>query len=336
MNIIYICPTPKEASGGVSEIYRHISAISGIVDGVYIYHPKGKSGWLPSLPGRCIEGAFSVNQADFFIIPDIWARKYGPRIQRFGARFGILVQGGFLIDGGKDDAVLIDVYKSADLIISASESIDQFIRCAFPWTPTDRIVRVSPFVSSSFTVGEKKKIIAYMPRRNRLDSDKVSLYLSRRLPPEWKIERIDGVGLRDVAKVLGEASIFLAFSEREGFGLPPLEAHFAGCKVIGYHAQGGREYFTPPDFDVVDVGNVPLFCDVVLKRVAEMDAGLFDWSAHFDSTRALRDRYQSKEVEMKEMQNLLALAKSGAHSGYPTGGYRSIRSVLRKPLLSKW
>jgi glycosyltransferase involved in cell wall biosynthesis len=39
--------------------------------------------------------------------------------------------------------------------------------------------------------------------------------------------------------------IFLSFSEREGFGLPPAEAMASGCFVVGFTGMGGRDYFDP-------------------------------------------------------------------------------------------
>lgn len=334
MKIIYVCPTPSEASGGVAEIYRHVAAMNAAGSTACIYHPKGMSRWLSGLVGPRIDGSFMVRKEDFFVIPDIWVRKYGPRIKRFGGRYCVLVQGGFLIDGGEDDSVLVDVYRSAEFVISASESIDQFLRCAFPWLGTEKIVRVSPFVSKEFSVGKKERLITYMPRRNCLDANKVCLYLGRRLPPDWSIYPIHDMGVSDVAALLARASIFMAFSEREGFGLPPLEAFFSGCKVIGYHAQGGREFFAPPAFDLVDTGNLPFFCDSILNRVSEMDAGEFDWSTHWASIEPLRLRYQSKEVECYQVDEILRRARRKLQQA--DVGEKSIRSVLRKPILGNW
>ena len=41
------------------------------------------------------------------------------------------------------------------------------------------------------------------------------------------------------------ATIFLTFSNQEGFGLPPVEAMACGCLVVGYHGHGGKEFLKP-------------------------------------------------------------------------------------------
>ena len=53
---------------------------------------------------------------------------------------------------------------------------------------------------------------------------------------------IDGLPQEQVAKVLQESLVFLAFGHPEGFGLPIAEAAACGCYVIGYSERlGGGE-----------------------------------------------------------------------------------------------
>ena len=53
-----------------------------------------------------------------------------------------------------------------------------------------------------------------------------------------------------------ESILFLSFNHREGFGLPPAEAMACGCYVIGYHGQGGKEYFKHDFSSVIEDGNI--------------------------------------------------------------------------------
>lgn len=91
----------------------------------------------------------------------------------------------------------------------------------------------------------KKLQIAYMPRKRRAESDMVIAGLKMR-PALLGIPIIPIEGMSDEARnrILSESLIFLSFSEKEGFGLPPAEAMASGSIVIGYTGVGGNEYFT--------------------------------------------------------------------------------------------
>jgi hypothetical protein len=53
---------------------------------------------------------------------------------------------------------------------------------------------------------------------------------------------IDGLSERAVAAALKASDVFVAVSESEAFGLPPLEAMCAGCCVVGFPGDGGAEF----------------------------------------------------------------------------------------------
>lgn len=91
----------------------------------------------------------------------------------------------------------------------------------------------------------KKRQIAYMPRK-RLDEVEIIVGHLANLPElaGWSLVEIKNLNSEKRDEILSESLIFLAFSHREGFGLPPAEAMAAGAIVIGFTGVGGDEYFT--------------------------------------------------------------------------------------------
>jgi hypothetical protein len=105
---------------------------------------------------------------------------------------------------------------------------------------------------------KKRRRIAYMPRK-RPHEAAFAAKLLRDAPEAAGFEITELARMDDsaLAEALGETLLFLSFSDREGFGLPPAEALLCGCLVVGYDGIGGREYFdldaarAVPDSDVV-------------------------------------------------------------------------------------
>jgi uncharacterized protein YndB with AHSA1/START domain len=93
------------------------------------------------------------------------------------------------------------------------------------------------------------------------------------LPANWQIQAIDGMTETQVADVLSHSQIFLAFSGLEGLPLPPVEAALSGNRVVGYHGQGGREYWDPALFREVEPGNLIGFAQAVLEEVESIERG---------------------------------------------------------------
>jgi glycosyltransferase involved in cell wall biosynthesis len=110
----------------------------------------------------------------------------------------------------------------------------------------------------------KRRRIAYMPRRRADEAAQVlGLLELRGVLRGWEVIAIDRQSEVEVAESLRSSQIFLSFSQREGFGLPPLEALACGCLVIGYHGFGGREFFRPPFGIAIEDGDVVAFARAV-------------------------------------------------------------------------
>ncbi len=111
--------------------------------------------------------------------------------------------------------------------------------------PDLKLVSATLFIEEIFKFHrQKKKQIAYMPRRNSNDAVVLlNMLRFRGLAEDVAIIPIDNMTQREVAAVLAESLIFWSFSHREGFGLPAAEAMASGCMVIGYSGNGGDEFF---------------------------------------------------------------------------------------------
>ncbi|MCP9891970.1 glycosyltransferase family 4 protein [Cyanobium sp. Aljojuca 7D2] len=90
--------------------------------------------------------------------------------------------------------------------------------------------------------GPKRKQIAYMPRKNGMDAAVVEALLRAQPWWEgWQLVPIHKQPQAEVARILQQSLVFLAFGHPEGFGLPLAEAMACGCAVVGYSGLGGQE-----------------------------------------------------------------------------------------------
>ncbi|WP_052265241.1 glycosyltransferase [Ruegeria sp. ANG-R] len=139
----------------------------------------------------------------------------------------------------------------------------------------------------------KKRQIAYMPRKRPKEITTLLGCLRENPALEgWNFRKIENVSPEELDNIFNESLIFLSFSYREGFGLPPAEAMAAGCLVVGYTGVGGEEYFQPDTgFPVLD-SDIVGFAKALEGIVTEYDSD----PARLDQLRAnaaktISDRY---------------------------------------------
>lgn len=149
-------------------------------------------------------------------------------------------------------------------IVAVSEDGCDYLGLLFPETPVERIhigIDSAPFAHQN---GSKEHAIAYMPRRRFVDLEQVLRILERRGKlAGWRLYPITRLTEQGKREVLRRSAIFLSFNEREGFGLPPVEAMAAGCVVIGFAGGGGREYMLPRTSFPVEDGAIVDFVGAV-------------------------------------------------------------------------
>ena len=237
--ILFLCPDVMHPTGGVTKIYEFASALKSQGFNTTIVHrdPGYTPSWFMSdVPVVSIAGTV-VDPCDLLVVPEFMGGLI-PKLK--GCAKAVLYQNSFnLADDHFSDEHVVS-------LIVVSDYIQRYASFAHSGVRSLRI-RMG-YDKSSFYLdsSKKKKQIAYMPRRRTDDSRRILQALERRGSLKgWSVVAMDGLNASEVANLLRESAIFLSFSQREGFGLPPLEAMACGCLVVGFHGHGGAEFFDP-------------------------------------------------------------------------------------------
>lgn len=314
VKITYLCQNTLKPSGGVKVIYKHTSIInSRLSDKAFaqILHAN-------QLGFRCKWGfdnlRFKQNYCfdssnEIFILHEMWAVRESKVLIQKNIKYGIFVQGGYLINRKANFDEIKLAYEAALVVICVSEDIYQCLVHLFPHL-SDKITRVHVSVDSDVfrSNSEKKNLITYMPRRLKRHAELVLLFLKPYLPPNWEIRAIDRMTESEVAQNLSESKIFLSFSELEGLGLPPIEAALSGNVVIGYSGEGGKEYWHNPLFLEVSSGNIRDFAKSVLRVIHQYDTNLIKLENLRPHINELASKYSASN-EVRDLDALLVYIK---------------------------
>lgn len=120
---------------------------------------------------------------------------------------------------------------------------------------------------------EKTNTACFLFQKNLLFSCFMEVYFKGKYP-DWELIRIENLPKSELAAVFRKSKLFLSFGGPEGFGLPPLEAAFCYCKVIGFDGYGGAEYFKEPVFTKITFYDHFEFMDKLDEVILNID----DWS----------------------------------------------------------
>lgn len=207
-------------------------------------------------------------------------------------------------EGGKKNRAQLDViYQRASLILSISVNTTQIIQLAFPGLDPKKIIAISPDLSS-FAISPdlpKKKWISYVPKKLMQHAKLVNFLMRPYLPADWSMVAIENRTEQEVREILCASSIFLSFSDAEGFGLPPLEAALCGNIVVGYSGQGGKEYFAPPIFTEINQGDYLMFIAAIRSAIACFERGDRAVIEQIKTQRSDLGRRYSQESQLRQL-----------------------------------
>jgi hypothetical protein len=312
-----ICPDWDKPAGGIRVAYRAVDALNeaGIAAAIVHRRPGFACTWFAHRT-KVVAGAdVVVSERDVIVVPEV----YGPAILDLpaGVRRVIFNQNAYLtLDSLRAGPAAAAPYvNDPDLaaVLVVSDDNAGVLAHAFPGAPIRRIrLGIDPAVHHPPAVAPRRRI-AYMPRRRVGEAAQVLGLLGRRgLLDEWDLVAIDGCSEAEAADLLRSSRIFLSFSEREGFGLPPCEALACGCLVVGYDGFAGREFFRAPFARSVEDGDVVAFAraaERLARRVDEDPAGMA--AASEAGARFVRERY-SPAIHRQDLVAVLGPLLEGA------------------------
>ena len=337
VNIVYLLPEMKGASGGAKVIYNHSSILNNLnknISSNVIYLKKNFlyklqlslskrikffdekfSGWdgkkmkvsKKFKPNKewhkdAIFNGENLNfdkKKDFVIIPEIWAHfATDLKFAEQKINYAIFVQGFYHMNSTNNFLNLKKSYENAKLIITTSKYTVSYLRTMFPDIKKN-IFKVKLSVDSNkFKIKKKTNLITYMPRKLPAHSSLLIFYLKNLLPKNWKIIPLDNVSENNLVKALSMSKIFLSFSNFEGMGIPPIEAAISGNKVIGYVGGGGSEYWKKPIFIKVENGEIEDFAKKIIKSIKSYK---HNWIKDTRKNRLQLTNYYSKKSEKESM-----------------------------------
>jgi hypothetical protein len=337
VNIKYLLPEMKGASGGAKVIYNHSLILNNIDKRINstIIHLKKKfsykiessiikrisffdkrySGWDGNK--MKISKKFKPKKdwysnkifndhnfkfdkkKDFIIIPEIWAHFANDlKFAENKINYAIFVQGFYHMNSTNNFINLRKSYEGAKLIITTSKYTVNYLRTMFP-NINKKIFRVNLSIDDKkFKIKKKSNIITYMPRKLPAHSDLLLFYLKNLLPKDWKILPLINITEKNLIHNLSISKIFLSFSNFEGLGIPPIEAALSGNKVIGYIGGGGSEYWKKPIFTKVENGEIE---DFAKKIVSNIKSYKTNWIKITKKDRLLLARNYSKKLEKESL-----------------------------------
>jgi glycosyltransferase involved in cell wall biosynthesis len=306
--VYYLCPDGNEPSGGIRTIYQHVDVLNSIGIEAFVVHHRRSfvCNWFEHATKVLAASEIVLAPTDMLIVPEI----YVPYLQEIptGPRLVVFNQGAYQSFVGRNSAsswqYCLDNRKLEAIIVVSIDNED-YIRYAFP---SVRVGRIRNSLDSRVFYPENvlpDRRIAVMPRRRgaELCSHVLSLLTVRGALDGWDVVNIAGLSQTETAEILRSSAIFLSFSEREGFGLPPAEAMACGCYVVGFTGLGGREFFYPGLCTPVEEGNV-----LALANSAEEAMSNFDRDASnmrelaLKASGIIRDEY-SLEKQTRDISD---------------------------------
>lgn len=183
-------------------------------------------------------------------------------------------------------------YDNAIAVLSNSQHTTTGIKKIFN-TSNEKIHNFRIGIDNSLYYPEpKEKMVSYLSYKNGNFARFIDVYFRGKYS-DWNLVRIDGLSREETASIFRKSKLFLSFGGPEGFGMPPLEAAFCGCKIIGFDGYAGAEFFKEPIFTKVNFMDHLDFVDKLPNVIKDIDNFSDDDLEYLDY---LREFYSTKKA----------------------------------------
>ncbi len=284
--IYYLAHDVDKPRGGISVLYDHVAELRAAGYDAYVVHttegfryPYGGA----DVPVLNLAMRLPVDSKDCLVVPE--DHRPGLAVMaKAPCRKLVFCQNHYFIYDG-----LVSSQTWQDLGVEAILAVSEPIRAALAhWFGVVATI-IPPAIDSNFfvdagdlAVGRLPPSVAFMPRKGVRHFNLVHGLLQTAARKESALavrwQPIDGCRREEVAAILRQSTFYLAIAEREGLGLPPLEAMAAGALVIGFKAGGGHDYASPDNGIWIPDGDgyaLATGLAAALRRLAAAGPGVF-------------------------------------------------------------
>lgn len=281
MGVVYVLGTANLApSGGVKKLYEFVDTLNANnIKSFIIYNTSHSLDWFVNSTMTTEFKSVRITQDDLLIIPEVIADRVLTVCP--GVRKIIFNQNSFktfkpFINGNLSDVKRVYFHQDVVQVIAASAYDMNVLSRLFPGIKLSRFYYGIDDQLFHFQPN-KKKMIAVMPRKERQDAIFLECLLRTKDKLNgFEIRIIDLMPYEECARILRQSAIFLSFSYQESFGLPPAEAMACGCIVIGYHGQGGKEFFKKDLNYSIEQSNLIEYAEQVNKVIEQYNTNYAD------------------------------------------------------------
>ena len=244
-------------------------------------------------------------KTDFVIFPEIIAHFAKKFCLDKNIKYSIFVLGAYHMHQTNNLKILDEVYEKSSFLIDISNNTRKCLLNLLP-NYKKKIFRIDLSVDSRLfkTSKIKKNIITCMPRKLKEDFHLLKFFISKKIPKNWDLVVLNNMTNKQIATKLSLSKIFLSFSSFEGLGLPPIEAAFAGNKVIGYTGEAGNDYFKSPIFEKVYKGDILDFSKKIEKNINNLNKNWHLQNSVSRSRKLLIKKY-SLDSEKKSLKKII-------------------------------
>lgn len=254
--IFYLTPDHPEPSWGVGLLYHHVETLRRAGFDARVLHLRApfRLRWLESdVPIEYLDRMPAGRPDDLVVVPEVLAAE-APRML-WRCRWGVFVQGSFLILAGHDRA-----FRYPELgfrfALAVLPHVAEVIGRHFGLE-----ARVVPPAIAPYFLRSEDEIRSLARRRLVLlsakreysqvgfpDYDILGKLFRRHVEeekPGWELLELSGLTHRRVAELMAEAAFLINLNSHEAFNSTVPEAMASGCIPICYEAVGGRDFLVP-------------------------------------------------------------------------------------------
>ena len=283
MTVFYLAPVANSPKGGMRTIYQHVDALNAAgIEAAVVHSRSGfRCTWFRN-ETRVVSPPLGLRASeDVLVIPEAASMSQiaclCPGIKK--VIFNQNVYRTFSPTTSRDNRPLSpECQQDVVGMLTVSKDSERYLRHAFP---SARVERIRHHIDASVFHPDptaRTAQIAVMPRKRLEDFEQLRAILALRgVLRKWDLFVLKGMTEVEVARTLQHSALFVSMSRSEGFGLPPAEAIACGCHVIGFHGQGGQEFFVEPYAEPIDDGDIIGLAAAVETFVTTYDENRSRW-----------------------------------------------------------